>query len=287
MSQQAIIKRYSIIIGLLNKRQYPSRDEIIEKFELEGFNCSRSTFNRTLESLRDEFGVEVTYSAHKRGYFIDEEKSLGSDSFSNLLNYYSSNENLSQAFSVANESIKYIQIDSSFLMKGLEHLSNIVFAINKCKQVQLTYRKFNSVNSETFKFNPEILKEYLNRWYMVGFTHHRNNIRTYALDRIESIIFTEDDFERHLGKADDYFKDVIGINTSGKKIMDIVLSFKVQQGNYIRTLPLHHSQRTLIDNNKEFRITLKLKPNYELKQRILMYGDDVEIIEPKNLFELC
>ena len=287
MSQQAIIKRYYLIIDKLRKQQYPSRKEITSVFEEEGLKCSRRTFNRTLESLRVEFGIEVTYSSYRKGYFIDREKSINYDSFSDLLNYYNSTENLSQALTSANKSLQFIQIDSSSLMQGLGHLPYIVTAINNQVQIQLTYCKFDENGTEPFLYNPELLKEYQNRWYVVGYAHHRKAIRTYALDRIQKLEIISTSFSRKLGRADEYFKNVIGVNTSGKNIIEIVLSFTPQQGNYIRTLPLHNTQNVLFDTDKEFRISIKVKPNYELKQHIQMYGDNVKIIHPENLIELC
>lgn len=285
MSQQALIKRYYLLINQLESRQYPSRKAITRRFEEEGLKCSRRTFTRTLESLRDEFSIEVTYSHSKKGYYIDYEKSVNFDSFSDLLNYYNSTENLSQALSSASKSLQFIQIDSTSLMQGLEHLPHIVAAINNQEQVKIAYRKFDNKEIEEFQYNPEILKEYQNRWYVVGYAHHRKGIRTYALDRIQKVEITSASFTKKLGNADEYFKDVIGINTGGK-VTEVILSFTHEQGNYIRTLPLHHSQEILVDDMNEFRISIMVKPNIELKQRIQMYGDNVKIIQPKNLFKL-
>ncbi|MCL3781157.1 WYL domain-containing transcriptional regulator [Prolixibacteraceae bacterium JC049] len=284
MSQQAIIKRYYLLINLLESKRYPSRQAIIDRFEEDGLICSRRTFTRTLESLRDEFGIEITYSHSQRGYYIDHEKSVNFVSFSNLLNYYNSTENLSQAISLGNNSLQFIQIDSS-PTQGLEHLRHIISAINNQKQVKLTYCKFDNEEIQEFEYNPEILKEYQNRWYVIGYAHHRNAIRTYALDRIQTVKMTSNSFTRDLGTANEYFKDVIGVTTSGDEVVEIILSFTHKQGNYIKTLPLHHSQKIITDTLEEFRISINVKPNYELKQRIQMYGNNVKIIHPKGLFE--
>ena len=57
------------------------------------------------------------------------------------------------------------------------------------------------------------------------------------------------------------------------------------QGKYIKTLPLHKSQKVLVDNEKECRIALRVVPNYELTQEILMHGDTVRVLEPAWLAE--
>ena len=76
------------------------------------------------------------------------------------------------------------------------------------------------------------------------------------------------------------FEHVIGLYYSDLDAEEVILSFTPQQGNYIRTLPLHHSQEILQDDDGEFRIRIFVVPNFELRQKILMLGDSVEVIEP-------
>lgn len=63
----------------------------------------------------------------------------------------------------------------------------------------------------------------------------------------------------------------------------VVLSFNPEQGQYIKTLPLHHSQQILIDTDSDFQISLDIIPNRSLIERILMYGSNVKVIEPITL----
>ena len=76
------------------------------------------------------------------------------------------------------------------------------------------------------------------------------------------------------------FRDIIGITTDAGKMEKVVLSFTPQQGNYVKALPLHHSQKPLCDNDKEFQIELYLVPNFELEQKILMHGELVKVLKP-------
>jgi predicted DNA-binding transcriptional regulator YafY len=77
----------------------------------------------------------------------------------------------------------------------------------------------------------------------------------------------------------------IGLVYNEKKIEKIILSFEPKQGKYIKSLPLHKSQKILIENEDELRIEIKVFPNFELIQRILMQGNRVKVIEPKSLAE--
>lgn len=63
--------------------------------------------------------------------------------------------------------------------------------------------------------------------------------------------------------------------------MDIKL-----KGKYLRALPLHHSQEVLMDNEKEFRISLYIYSTYDFWLEIQSMGDKVKVIKPSNLKEL-
>ena len=53
-------------------------------------------------------------------------------------------------------------------------------------------------------------------------------------------------------------------------------------GKYIKSLPLHHSQEILIDDDRELRIKLKLFPTFDFTQEILSHGQNVTVISPQS-----
>ena len=58
------------------------------------------------------------------------------------------------------------------------------------------------------------------------------------------------------------------------------------QGKYIKSQPIHHSQKIVIDSDKELRIELRVKVNYELEEQILKHGQRVRVLEPKSFRKL-
>ncbi|MCF6241798.1 MAG: WYL domain-containing protein, partial [Bacteroidales bacterium] len=109
-------------------------------------------------------------------------------------------------------------------------------------------------------------------------------IRTYGIDRISELSVSEETFKRTKAtEARANFNSIIGLVYSFGKREKVVLSFVPRQGRYVKSLPLHHSQKILIDNEKELRISLFVIPNYELFQQILMLGANVKVLEPKWL----
>ena len=63
---------------------------------------------------------------------------------------------------------------------------------------------------------------------------------------------------------------------------EIIISFDVDQGNYVKTLPFHPSQEILIDDDQEFRIKLTLVPTYDFEREILSKGSSFKIISPES-----
>jgi predicted DNA-binding transcriptional regulator YafY len=84
----------------------------------------------------------------------------------------------------------------------------------------------------------------------------------------------------------EYFKYSFGITQiHDAKPQKVVLSFTLQQAQYILSEPLHHSQKTILQNNKEVRVELLIYLTQELLMTILGYGPEVTVIAPKKLAE--
>jgi predicted DNA-binding transcriptional regulator YafY len=73
------------------------------------------------------------------------------------------------------------------------------------------------------------------------------------------------------------------VTYSLNKPVEILLSFTPLQGKYIKTLPLHHSQKIVKENAKEVQATVFVIPNYEFLQKLMMLGDTVKVLKPKEL----
>jgi predicted DNA-binding transcriptional regulator YafY len=86
-----------------------------------------------------------------------------------------------------------------------------------------------------------------------------------------------DDFD-----TEEYFGDIIGVTKEKEaEVVKIVLRFSEHRFPYVQRKPMHESQT---DYRKEERIIeLKLSPNKEFYQKLLSYGEDVEVVEPKEV----
>ena len=179
-----------------------------------------------------------------------------------------------------------IHMDKNENLKGLEHLNELYQAILKKKVVQIQYKSFKAKQSQRIYFHAYLLKEYNNRWFVVGKKNKTDIILTLALDRILYLSLAEevkykDDPEFH---PSIYYKDIIGA-TKNEGLLPRKITLKVDKKNapYIITKPMHSSQQVISNNEDGMIFTIKVVPNYELERMILGYGDAMEVISPNAI----
>ena len=121
---------------------------------------------------------------------------------------------------------------------------------------------------------------------MLGKSEGYDDLRIYALDRIKALEPTERKFK--LPKKFDaakFFEDYYGIIISDDDydVCPVALLADAKQSNYLRTLPLHHSQ-VEVERNEEFSIfEYRLCPTFDFRQKLLSMGEAIEVLAPQEL----
>jgi predicted DNA-binding transcriptional regulator YafY len=179
-----------------------------------------------------------------------------------------------------------IHIDKNENLKGLHHLDTLYQAILKEIVLHIEYKSFKARMSNVFIIHPYILKEFNNRWFLVGLDHKDQKMITLALDRIEMIKFNTSYKFFHDGfDADKHYKDTYGITVLGKSSTYlIVFKADAEQAPYIETKPIHHSQK-VIERHDDYSITFSIYVNFNLEiQRLFLgFGDGIVIQSPRNV----
>ena len=179
-----------------------------------------------------------------------------------------------------------IHLDKNENLKGLEHLDTLYQAILKKIVLRITYKSFKARKASEAVFHPFILKEFNNRWFLVGKTSEKKPIATFALDRIEkvdydlSIPYLDIDFN-----GEEYYKNTIGVTVLPEEyVQEIHLKIDKSNAPYVLTKPLHHTQE-IIERLHDGSIIIKLDVhiNYELERVILGFGESIEVIKPRLL----
>ena len=191
---------------------------------------------------------------------------------------------------------------NGFIRSSLEqNLTNIHLlplfykAITDRQVLRFSYQRFGQEPFE-LTFHPQFLKEYNGRWFVFGEAdrepYHAYNV---PLDRIVGEVTVVDNVEyipAEKGYYQDFFNIIIGVTREkGAKVEQVVIRTKTEyQHGLLLTKPLHHSQKETLpfgqyDDGSYGEVTLTIEPNRELRGRILMYGENLEVMQPQSLRE--
>ena len=86
--------------------------------------------------------------------------------------------------------------------------------------------------------------------------------------------------------AKTYFDDVYGITTGmNGEFQTIEVKVDADRANYLRELPLHHSQKETVCEKDHSIFTYELRPSNDFYQALLHHGAHVEVLSPSNVRE--
>jgi predicted DNA-binding transcriptional regulator YafY len=162
------------------------------------------------------------------------------------------------------------------------HLTDIIYAMRQNVKVSICYSPYGGDKQSEIVVSPYFIKMHERRWYMYGKPDHRKDeMRTYALDRIERLAFTRETFTLPSGfSPEEYLCDIVGIRKDATLPCTIRVRAYGKHAKYLRSLPLHHSQQE-VEIDKDYAIfTYRLCPNDEFYQEIFAQREYVEILEP-------
>ena len=314
--------RYRIIDNMLRNpyRVFPTIDEIKKKCEDSlfgsdfGNHICKSTIEKDLKAMRTDaelgFYAPIKFSRKNLGYYYDDkgytiqkiplkQNDIEALKFAanTLFNFRESDvfsefkfaiEKIFDRLNISNEvqdnRIKsVVKFDSYPEYPGNEHLAFIYDAIVNQQKLVFKYQKFNSEEQSERTLHPYLLKEHRYRWYVIGFSEHREKVITFALDRIVEISTLDNNFEINPSfNPDSFFKDAFGITQTDDEVCEVVLHFDLSLQGYLKTQPLHASQN-LVVFEEYFEVKINVIPGFELFEKILSYGNKVVIKSPSSV----
>jgi len=168
-------------------------------------------------------------------------------------------------------------------IKGSEYLIQIIESIKNKRCLRVYYQPFYEDKPYFTEIHPYLLKEYKNRWYMIGMNDFKQQLRTYSLDRIRSIEESGLKFIESSFNASEYFKYSLGIISPEGKAPIIRLKVQNTQAQYMISQPWHDSQNIEEESENGVIFSFKLHPTYEFIQLVLSYGKDIKVLGPQSL----
>ncbi len=192
---------------------------------------------------------------------------------------------IDQSFKLSKQEQEIISFQSNEFLKGMEFISPLFKYIQNKQSLKITYQSFKSDTAVTSIFHPYYLKQYNNRWFLIGKHSDYSNLTNYALDRIKEIEETSIKYDdSQIVNFDDFFDDFIGVSkTTDKELIKITLKASISLAPYIKTKPLHSSQKRILEDERGFTFSIEIIPNYELYKLIQSFGEDLTVLKPTDI----
>lgn len=282
-------------------------------YEYEGITTgvSKRTIQLDIQNMRsDKLGYNAPIIVQDKKYYTYEEKEfsitnspISSHDVDKLhevvsllkqfkeFNYFEDLSSLvarleDKVISKENPQTSPIQFDKNKKLKGIRWITPLHQAIIKKTAIDLLYQSFKSDEAKIYHAFPYLLKEYNNRWYLLCAVDHGSNTRIFGLDRIEDLKENPfRSFEEAIGiNIYEYFNDLIGISKSPEQSpIDVTFRITSSELPYLKTKPLHTSQKILEESQKYGIVQITVIWNYELEREFLGWGEYVKIISPLSL----
>lgn len=290
MKKDFYLTRYALIIKRLegSPATYSElRDYLLNSFQFQDAeisNYSIRTLQRDIREISDLFNL--TIHNKRKGdnrYYIESRPIMEVDEY---------NQKLLESFQV-NNALSFHPEFSDFIFfesrkpTGIEHFYDLFFAIRNKRGVSFEHYNYKNKLMTARKVNPLALKESKGRWYLIAIDTKDKALKSFGLDRISYLDVSKNKFrEKYNFNFREHFRNAFGVmNLAEQNPQKIVLKCSRHQGEYIKSFPLHQSQKEIKEISQEIYFEFFLHPTYDFMQEILSYGKEVTVLEPKSLVE--
>jgi len=279
------LQKYTWLIDTIRRTGKISHRDLSDKWE----RCKdlsdrkplhRATFNRWRDAIFEQFGIII--DCQRVGgylYYIANPGDIDEDKLKKWM---------LDSFAIGNAIGENLSLKGRILVdeipSGRNHLTTILEAMKGNRIVEISYHPFQRPHIYTFTIEPYCVKLFENRWYVLG-RNNRGEIRLYGLDRLEEARATDLTFKLPKDfNAEEFFSTYYGVVIGdGTKPERIVIRAHGDHKHYLRSLPLHSSQREIEDCGEYADFELFLAPTYDFVMKLLQVGSMIEVVSPASL----
>ena len=266
MKQSQIFQQYVWLISTIRRYRRMTFEELNQKWiedqVTDGNPLQRSTFNRHRDAILNIVGLIIECDqANGYKYYIANPEVLEDDSIERwLFSTLTVSTILSESVAVKD------RIILENVPAGEYYLPVLIQAMKLNRKIVMGYQRFDGEPYEK-TVEPYSLRLCKQRWYLLVFTGH--HIATYALDRMLSVEMTDETFEMPEDFSPEaYFAEYYGVTS-----------------NYLRTLPLHPSQREVTSTEDYTDFCFDIRPTADFIGELLSYDVGLEVLQPADLRE--
>ena len=241
---------------------------------------SRDMLTTHRQAIKDFMGIVIS-APDRMHYRIMNPEALALDSLANDLLKSIQNYSFLQQYKELGKQIQPEQIET-----GSRYLRLIGQALRDKQKLLITYQKFSDENPYDAIVHPCCLKADKGRWYILAYkegSECQEPAQCFALDRTLRLTLLPETFvpNRRI-KVATYFRDSFGVwrDYEHYPVRRVVITCTDKVAHYLRTLPLHHSQKEIRckeEGYASFRYRISPSPDFIAELR--KWGDEVKMEE--------
>ncbi len=291
--------------------EYPNANKLNKKF---GTKFSRSTFGRYIRTLRDDYEAPVEFDYQKNGYYytdntfyiqqvmLKEGELLTLSTILPLLEQY---KNTPLEESYRNLMTKLIEmmpenitIDSALINNEVHFISdpittfedgvfeNVLKATKLHQTLNMEYKTARDSDFQERLFDPYHIICQKGSWYLLGYSHHSQAIRLYAMPRMRNCVITKDKFSIPKDfKLEDHIDVQMGVWGNSGEQYKVEIEFVKDLKTYVMERTWHKGQT--IRENPDGTVYLSFETN-QLDQTaswIMSFTGGAKALNPPKLKE--
>ena len=239
---------------------------------------SRDMLTTHRKAIKDFLGIVIS-APDRMHYRIMNKESLALDSLANNLLKSLQDYSFLLQYKDLGQQIQPEQIET-----GSRYLRLIGQALRDKQKLLITYQKFSDENPYDAIVHPYCLKADKGRWYILAYkegSECQEPVQCFALDRTLRLTLLPETFvpNRRI-KVATYFRDCFGVwrDYEHYPVRRVVITCTDKVAHYLRTLPLHHSQKEIRckeEGYASFRYRISPSPDFIAELR--KWGDEVKM----------
>ena len=284
MTTPTLFKEYIWLVNTIYQAGKITLNDINKKWlktEMSGgVELARSTFARHKVAIEEIFGIYIECDrSNGYKYYIGNAEVFSENSVQNWkLSTLSVNNIISESLSL------HTRILLESIPSADERLEKIITAMKRDCVLLILYKKYDSDQVKEYMIAPYCIKLYHRRWYLLA-RLVSGDYRIFSLDRIRKAEITDETFAVYSDfDAENYFSDSFGVvrDENLKPEIIVVRAFGSER-NYLRDLPLHHSQHEIANTDDYADFEMYLRPTLDLQGQILSRGSRLMVLSPQSL----
>ena len=249
-----------------------------------GHNGGYSLLNNFIEAPLF-FDFEEQTSLFHAAVFAEEAGYYGGEALNRAISKLSNYSNREQDTKI-NKHLTSLEVISRLSSVTMEpFLKELEQAVADGYSVKIIYYKSGEKQSNDRLVDPYRIIYWNNKWYMIGFCHLRNDIRSFRVDRMESLMLTENKFNRPENfSAHDFFINSLLPTIEDKEggIPFVISGDKSVLDDICQHWFLGHYLQERISNRAVFLLEKDVIHTY-VPYLLLPYNQSIKVIEPNSL----